>query len=367
MRNFTLQFTGDFYKADGSPVADLAFDLLAAAAYIQHGYFRDQLPGPSGAKNDRNPYAMEMKPHHFAAANGIVLSRPWVKQSAFAEGADNLVAIARAGIGYDKIDLEACTANDVVVFNTPLGMKHATAAAALFFILGLSKRFPLQDRIVRSGSWDRQLEAVGDDLAGLTLGIVGLGNTGQELARLIAPFGMRLIAFSPHATEAIARQFNVTLVDSLDGLLREADYVTLHGRLSEKTRGMIGERELGLMKRTAFLVNVARGEMVDEPALIRFLQERRIAGAGLDVFEVEPLPASSPLIALENVMLSPHFLTATIQASRAGCEEFMRGMLRVAQGMLPNNILNPAVINRPGFRKKLARFAENSAGAGALR
>ncbi len=367
MINFNLQFTGDFCKADGTPVADLAFDLLADAPYIRHGFFQDQVPRPGpAAGGGLNPYAMEMQPHHFAAANGIVLSRPWVKPAAFAQGAENLVVIARAGIGYDKIDLAACTAHDVVVFNTPLGMKHATASAALFFILGLSKRFPLQDRIVRSGRWDRHLEAVGDDLAGLTLGIVGLGNTGQELARLIAPFGMRLIAFSPHATPETARQFNVTLVDDLDTLLRESDYVSLHGRLTEKTRGMIGERELGLMKRTAFLVNVARGEMVDEPALIRFLRERRIAGAGLDVFEVEPLPASSPLIELENVMLSPHFLTATTQASRAGCEEFMRGILRVAQGRLPDNILNPAVLERPGFQAKLARYRENAA-AGAAR
>ena len=362
MRNFFLKFTGDFCKPDGTPVADLALDLLVAAPHVKHGFFQDQVPRSGTVSGDRNPYSMEMKPHHFASTNGIVLSRPWVKLSAFLNGADDLVAIARAGIGYDKIDLKACTANDVVVFNTPLGMKHATASAALFFILGLSKRFPLQDRIVRSGRWDRHLEAVGDDLAGLTLGIVGLGNTGQELARLIAPFGMRLIAYSPHATPELARKFDVTLVDSLDTLLRESDYVSLHGRLNDKTRGMIGERELGLMKRTAFFVNVARGEMVNEYALIRFLQERRIAGAGLDVFELEPLPATSPLIKLENVMLSPHFLTATTQASRASCEEFMQGILRVAQGQLPDNILNPTVLERSGFQAKLARYSGNIAG-----
>ncbi len=363
MRKFALKFTGDLCKADGSPVADLALDLLEAAPFIAHEFFLEQKPRPNDPTYQQNVYAMQITPEHVAAANAIVVSRPWVKATAFARGADNLVAIARAGIGYDKIDLGACTANDVVVFNSPLGMKHATASAALLFILGLSKRYPLQDRIIRSNRWDRQLEAVGDDLAGLTLGIVGLGHTGQELARLIAPFGLRVIAFSPHADPAVARQFNVTLVESLDDLLRESDYVSLHGRLNETTRGMIGERELGLMKRTAFLINVARGEMVDEPALCRFLRERRIAGAGLDVFEVEPLPPSSPLLELENVMLTPHWLTATTQASRATCEGFIRGILRVAHGLVPDYVLNPAVLDRPGFRKKMARHRESAAAA----
>ncbi len=367
MRNFNLQLTGDLCKADGTPVADLALDLLETSPFIRVGFIRDHMPRPDDPTYQENVYSMQLTAQHIAEADAVVVSRPWVKASVFANGADNLVAIARAGIGYDKIDLKACTANDVVVFNSPLGMKHATASAALLFILGLSKRYPLQDRIVRTKGWARQLEAVGDDLAGLTLGIVGFGHTGQELARLIAPFGMRIISYSPHADPAVARRFNVTLVDRLDRLLQEADYVSLHGRLNDTTRGMIGERELGLMKRTAFLVNVARGEMVDEHALVRFLRERRIAGAGLDVFEVEPLPQTSPLLELENVMLAPHFLTATTQASRATCEGFIRGILRVAHGMVPDYVLNPEVLERPGFRRKLGRYQENSASPGAPR
>jgi phosphoglycerate dehydrogenase-like enzyme len=356
MSKFVLKFTGDLCKADGSPVADLALDLLAGTPYLEHGFFLEQRPRPGDPTYQQQVYSMQITPEHVASANAIVVSRPWVKASAFRDGAPNLVAIARAGIGYDKIDLAACTANDVVVFNSPLGMKHATASAALLFILGLSKRYPLQEKIVRTNRWDRQLEVVGDDLAGLTLGIIGFGHTGQELARLIAPFNMRMISYSPHADPAVAQQFNVTLVSSLDQLLRESDYVSLHGRLNETTRGMIGERELGLMKRTAFLVNVARGEMIDEAALVRCLKEKRIAGAGLDVFEIEPLPATSPLIALENVMLSPHFLTATTQASRATCEGFIRGIVRVAHGEIPEYVLNPDVLERPGFRRKLDRW-----------
>jgi phosphoglycerate dehydrogenase-like enzyme len=360
MRPFNLLITGDACNADGTPVGDLAFDLMQPARFISYGFMLDQKPRLDDPSYQQSLYSMEIKPHHVATANGIVLCRPWVKAAAFAAGADNLVAIARAGIGFDKIDLKACTENDVIVFNSPLGMKHSTASAALFFILGLSKRFPLQDRIIRTNRWDRQKEAVGDDLAGLTLGIIGFGHTGQELARLIAPFAMRIIAYSPHADPATARQFNVTLFETLDELLRESDYVSLHGRLNERTRGIIGERELNLMKPSACLVNVARGEMVDEKTLARFLGERRIAGAGLDVFETEPLPPSSPLLGLDNVMLTPHWLTSTKQAGRSTCVGFIQGILRIAQGALPDNILNPDVVNRPGFCAKLGRYKENS-------
>jgi phosphoglycerate dehydrogenase-like enzyme len=244
----------------------------------------------------------------------------------------------------------------VVVFNSPHGLTHSTASAALLFILALSKRFPLQQRIVREYRWDLQKDALGDDLAGQTLGIVGLGQTGMELARLIAPFGMNLIAFSPHAEAAKAMEFRVTLVGCLDELLRRSDYVSLHGRLTERTRRLIGERELGLMKPTAFFVNVARGELVDEAALVRFLRERRIAGAGLDVFETEPLPLTSPFLELDNVILTPHWLASTRQAGRATIVPIIEGMLRISKGELPGNIVNPEVLHRPGFKAKLAGY-----------
>jgi phosphoglycerate dehydrogenase-like enzyme len=353
---FQLRFTGDLSDVDGRPAMDLGWDLLDKEPGIKYGFLTDQQPRRDDPSYQDQLYSLEVGPQHVAEANGIVICRPWVKPSAFARGAGQLVAIGRAGIGYDKIDVAACTANDVVVFNSPYGLTHSTAVAALFFILGLSKRFPLQERIVREYRWDLQKDAIGDDLAGGTLGIVGLGHSGLELARLIAPFGMRLIAFSPHADPAKARELGVALVGSLDTLLGESDYVSLHCRLTERTCQMIGPRELGLMKPGAYFVNVARGELVDEPALVEALRERRIAGAGLDVFETEPLPLDNPLLKLDNVILTPHWLASTRQAGRATIVPIIEGMLRVARGQLPDNILNPSVLERPGFQTKLARY-----------
>ena len=354
--NFEIRITGDLSNTEGEPAGDLGLDLLRAAGFIRYSFLADQQPRAGDATYQDRLYAMEIKPEHIASADALVICRPYVRASAFAQGAGNLAAIARAGIGYDKIDLAACTANDVVVFNTPHGMTHATAAAALFFILGLSKRYPVQERILRQRRWDLQKDAVGDDLAGLTLGIIGLGKSGLELARLIAPFRLRVIAYSPHADPAKAREANVALVASLDEVLAQSDYVSLHGRLDQRTRGVLGERELGLMKPTAYLINIARGEMVDEHALARLLRERRIAGAGLDVYEVEPLPADSPLLNLDNVMLTPHWMCSTRQAGRASAVSLMEDILRVARGQLPDHILNPDVTGRPGFLRKLERW-----------
>lgn len=360
MQTFAVRFTGDLSTSDGQFAHDVGLNLLQGAPFIRCGFLEDQQPKANDESYQERLYSMEIQPHHVAAADLIVVCRPYVRAGAFAQGAANLVAIARAGIGYDKIDLAACTENDVVVFNTPYGMTHSTASAALFFILALSKRFPLQQQILREHRWDRQREAIGDDLAGLTLGIIGLGRTGLELARLIAPFGMRLIAYSLHADPAKAREYGVELVGRLDKLLTESDYVSLHGRLDQRTRGMLGERELSLMKPTAYLVNVARGEMVDEHALFRLLRERRIAGAGLDVFETEPLPKDSPLLELDNVILTPHWMCSTRQAGRATAISLMQGVLNVAHGRLPENILNPDVTSRPRFLEKLGRHRRNA-------
>ena len=301
-------------------------------------------------------YSLEITPDHVANSNGIVIFRPWVKASAFANGAKDLVVLARAGVGYDKIDLDACTENDVVVFNAPDTLTHSTASAALTFMLMLAKKVAGQQALVRSARWDRQSEYIGDDTVGKTLGIVGLGKTGAELARLVAPFHMRILAYSPSADPVVAEAMGVDLVSDLPALLRSSDFVSLHCRLEESTRDMLGGRELGMMKRSAYLINVARGELIEERALVRALREEWIAGAGLDVFGTEPLPITSPLLDLPNVILTPHWLPSTQRAALACRDVVVNNILRVAKGLPPRNVLNPEVLPRTGFRTKLERW-----------
>lgn len=361
MKKFKVMYTGDYLDERGLPAhADLFVNLYENIPFIEYGFLEDQKPSRGDRDYWKRLYSLEIEPRHIAGANGLVIFRPWVKASAFSEGAANLVVIGRAGAGYDKIDLEACTANDVAVFNAPDTLTHATASAALLLMLALAKRLPDQERLVRTNRWDLQPRVMGDDLPGKTLGIVGLGASGSELARLVAPFGMRVIAYSPRATSAQAEAVRAIRVDSLDQLLSESDFVSLHCKLEKHTRGMIGEREFHLMKNAAYFINVGRGELVDQDALVCCLREHRIAGAGLDVFEFEPLPEGDPLLELDNVILTPHWLTSTRQAARSTMDRMTQGMIRAARGELPNDVINQEVIDRPVFRDKLEKFSAES-------
>jgi phosphoglycerate dehydrogenase-like enzyme len=357
---FKVCFTGDYLNEQG----EVAIPELQLALYGQAGlsydFLRDQSPRLGEAGYWGRLYSLQLEPHHLAGANGIVIFRPWVRATAFADGAEDLVVIGRAGAGFDKIDLDACTANDVAVFNCPDTLTHSTASAAFLLMLALARKLREQDRVVRTARWDRQSEVMGDDLAGRTLGIIGLGATGRELARLAGPWQMRIIAYSSHAQPQEAALAGIELMPTLESLLRESDFVSLHNRLGASNRGMIGERELRWMKPSAFFINVARGELVVEEALTRALRERWIAGAGLDVFEHEPVPADSPLVRLDNVLLTPHWLAATRRSARLTMTEIAEGMVSAAHGQVPRNVLNRAVLERPAFRQKLARLSQSA-------
>ncbi len=356
MPDFELLISGDFANVAGQPTGDIALDLLDAQPRIHWKFIADHQPAANDPRYQDRLYALEVTANHVASADGIIICRPWVKPAAFLRGAERLVAIGRAGIGYDKIDLAVCTANDVIVFNSPHGLTHSTASAAMILMLALARRLPQQQALVREARWDRQSQTTGDDLEGRVLGIIGLGKTALELVRLLVPFRMKVIAFSPHAESAVARRACVDLVGSMEAVFREADCISLHSRLTPATHGQVTERLLRLMKPTAFFVNVARGELVDEAALVRCLQERSIAGAGLDVFDEEPLPLSSPLLKLDNVILTPHWLCSTHKAGRDTMAAVLDGMIRISHGQIPENVLNPDVLERRGFVEKLRRF-----------
>jgi phosphoglycerate dehydrogenase-like enzyme len=362
VRTFRVALTGDFLDETGEVAqGDAGLPLLGSVPYVEHWFITEQAPTSGDTTYWERFYSFEVTAEQVAGVNGLVVLRPWVKARTFERGADDLVVIGRSGAGYDKVDVDACTANDVALFNAPDALNHPTASAALLLMLALAKRLPWQERITRAGRWDRQNEVMGHEILGRTLGIVGLGHSGRELARIVAPFEMSVLSYSPHADPSQAEALGVRLVP-LDALLRESDVVSLHCSLRPETRRLIGAEQLALMKPSALLVNVARGEVVDEPALVEALRSGRIAGAALDVFETEPLPADHPLLTLDNVIVTPHWLASTADVWEATGRAMAQGMLRAARGLAPDDVINRDVLDRPGFRAKLARFTENAAG-----
>ena len=229
--------------------------------------------------------------------------------------ADRLKVIGRAGVGVDTIDVDAATERGIAVLTAPAGNTISAAELTLALILALARRVPAADRSMRAGQWDRK-SFNGTELQGKTLGLLGAGRIGSEVARRARAFGMRVLAYDPFLTEERARSIGLELAP-LDEIMREADIVSVHVPLSDATTNLIGEAQLATMKRSAFVVNVARGGVIDEAALFRALSERRIAGAALDVFRQEPLPADDPLRTLDNVVLTPHLGASTVEAQHS--------------------------------------------------
>ncbi|MEQ9411225.1 MAG: phosphoglycerate dehydrogenase [Fuerstiella sp.] len=218
------------------------------------------------------------------------------------QGATNLRVISRTGVGFDAIDLAACDELGIVVATTPGVNHHAVAEQTIALLMGIARGFPGYDRMVRSCRWSRKARP---RVMGSTLGLIGLGRIGQATATRGVGLGMKVIAADPFAPAEFAQEHGIELV-SLDELYARSDYISLHTPVTDQTRGMINAQTIAKMKESAVLINTARGQLVNEADLCQALESGRLRAAGLDVFEVEPLPASSPLLQMENVFLSPH-------------------------------------------------------------
>jgi phosphoglycerate dehydrogenase-like enzyme len=272
--------------------------------------------------------------------------------------AERLAVIARWGVGYDTIDIPAATEYGVFVAITPEGIRRPVAEGIVALLLALTKRIPAKDRIVRTGAWERIPHTMGVGLAGKTLGSVGIGNIGSDLFRLLQPFELgRLLATDPYVAPERAAALGVELVD-LNTLLSESDFVCINTPLTAETRHLIGAAELRRMKPTAFLVNTARGPILDQAAVITALQEGWIAGAGLDVFEQEPLPVPHPLAELDNVILAPHAIAWTDQMARGNSLLACQNVLAVLRGEPPLYPVNREAMERPAMQRKLAALRQ---------
>jgi D-3-phosphoglycerate dehydrogenase len=260
--------------------------------------------------------------------------------------------ITRHAVGIDHIDLVAATEHGIVVSHVPDYCTAEVADHTMALILALNRQVISFDQDLRRGAWvehrhlmDRILRGPIPPLREQTLGLVGIGRIGSAVAERARPFGLTMIAADPYVAPAVIRERGAEPV-ALDELLQRADVVSLHCYLTPETRGMIGERELGLMKPTAVLVNTARGPIVNIPAVTKALQERTIAGAALDVVDPEPLPADSPLYGLDNVILTPHAAYYSERSIELVRSEALKETLRVLRGQRPRTVANPAVLQR---------------------
>lgn len=342
MPNFRVAFTGDFLDSAGAPhYRDYGLPALAPHAHIAHRLIADS--------------TAELTSTQIGDAHGVVVLTPKVTRASVSHSPE-LLAIARFGVGYDSVDVAACTDNDVLVLIAVGAVDRSVAEATLTWMLALSHRVLSKDRLIRTGDWNGRSAYMGTELRRRTLGLVGFGRIARALVPLLAPFGMQqIVAYDPHIDPQLAEILNVRLV-TLDELLAESDFVSIHCPLEAGTLHLIGAAQFSQMKPTAFLINTSRGGIVDEQALVAALERREIAGAALDVFENEPLSGPHPLGAFENVLLAPHCIAWTDELfsdiGRTVCE----ALVDLSQGKTPTGIVNPEVLERPGFQQKWSRW-----------
>ncbi len=349
MGKFRVALSGDFVKADGAPAYPM-FDLapLRDDPDVEVGHV--------AAVDGVMPAAA------LADFDALILLMPrFGRASVPASG--RLSIVARFGVGYDSVDVEACTANGIALAITPDGVRRPVAVAILTFILALSGKLMTKDRLTRRGpeGFAERANHMGVGLVGKTLGSVGIGNIGAEMFRLAKPLDMQFIAHDPFAEEKTARELGVRLVD-LETVFRESDFVAVNCPLMKETQHLVNDARLALMKPTAYLINTARGPIVDQKALARALQQRRIAGAGLDVLDPEPPAPDDPILRLDNVIFAPHALCWTDQCFAGIGASDLRAVLEVKHGREPSGIVNRAVLATDAWRRRLDDYRRRFGG-----
>jgi len=258
------------------------------------------------------------------------------------EAGQRMRVIGRAGIGVDNIDVGKATERGVMVVNAPTPTVVAVAEHTMALLLATARHVPRADASLREGKWLKK-QLMGTTVAGKVLGIVGLGRIGTAVAKRARAFDMEIIVHDPYLTREQIKERGAIPLSSLEELLKRSDFVTLHATLTPETRGMIGARELDMMKPTARLINCDRGAVVDEEALLKALEEGRLAAAGLDCFCEEPA-TDNPLCCSERVVATPHIAASTVEAQRDVGREIANQVLTALRGERPQHLVNPAVL-----------------------
>lgn len=326
---FKVGVTRDLMTADGGPCfAPAAFDELARGdVAISWEWLPEAVP--------------EITPDIAARYDALHVNLPRVTQASVAREDCRLKIIARNGVGYDTVDVPALTAKRIVVTNTPLAVRRPVAVATLTLVFALAGRLFAKDRLVRTGRWNDRVEFMGTGLTTRTLGLVGAGSIGQEIARLAKPFFKRIIATDPYVGDGAVAAAGATKLP-FDTVVSESDFLVVCCLLTPETRHLMNARAFDLMKPTAYYLNVGRGPIHDEAALATVLRDGRIAGAGLDVTEVEPISPDSPLIGMDNVIITPHALCWTDECFEDIARTALRSIADVAAGRRPTHVVDPA-------------------------
>jgi len=336
--SFNVGITRDTLRADGTSIFDKKALQIFDDARLQWEFLPDNVN--------------ELIAAHGTKYDALCVLNPKVPEAVVAGSSQRVKIIARMGVGYDSVDVKACTANGVILTNTPDGVRRPVATSILALLLALSHKLLTKDRITREGRWAETTNYMGVGLTGKTVGSVGVGNIGSEVFRLLAPLEMVHLAFDPYAKPDDAAKLRVRLTDK-ETVFRESDFVCVNTPLTPETRGFIGAREFSLMKPTAYFINTARGPVVDEQALYAALVERRIAGAALDVFAQEPIGRDHPLLTLDNVIATPHSICWTDEFFRNNAESALRSVAAVAAGRTPTYVVNRDVLQQPQLRSRL--------------
>lgn len=347
-RKARIGFTRDFLDKDGKFVLPgPGLKSLEEMPGVEHEVFTEFLP--------------EVTPEQIQGFD-MVISRAlprWTERSFI--GNNQLLSIHRSGVGYDRIGVPALTNAGVMLCITPDAVRRPVAVAIMTFILALSTRVLIKHKLASEGQWSEVTKHHGYGLIGKTLGSIGVGNIGHEMFLLAKPFGMRHIAYDPYIPQEALADVEVKMVD-MDTVLTESDFLTINCPLNESTRHLIGEKQLKKMKKTAFLINTARGPIIDETVLLKALQEGWIRGAAMDVFDQEPTPPDNPLLKLDNVIVTAHAMAFTEEFLAGVWDQIFSQISQIMRGEVPVGLVTREVWDKPEFQARLKRFLESLKG-----
>ena len=276
-------------------------------------------------------------------ADAIITRRAKITRKVM-EALPKCKVIVRYGIGYDTLDIDAATDNNIIVANVPDFCWEEVSNHAITLLLVCAKKLLFLNNCTKQGRWaeGQQAQAPMGSIYGQTLGLIGCGNLGRMTARKAQCFSLRVLGYDPYVDKSLAKESGITLVN-LSELLKESDFVSVHTLLNKETWHLMGEKEFRQMKPTAYFINTARGSVVDEPALIKAQQEKWIAGAGLDVFEKEPVDSDNPLLKMDNVVVMPHCASYSDASFKRLRTSVGQEAARVLSGWWPKNVVNKTV------------------------